>query len=147
VQILSATPYLRVSDIERSLRFYCDGLGFAVAAQLEEDGRLFWARLEKDGMSLMLSTGSVRFMDGHGHEEDHEHDEAGRHIYQGPAAVAADELNNVTFIYVENADAAFAELKTRGIVPVDEPSDKDYGLREFLTRDPDGYYYAIAHRL
>jgi uncharacterized glyoxalase superfamily protein PhnB len=34
-----------------------------------------------------------------------------------------------------------------GISTVDEPEDKFYGLREFLVRDPDGYYLAIAQRL
>ena len=65
----------------------------------------------------------------------------------GPDAVADGELNAVTFIYVENADLAFEEVKSRGITPEDTPVNKDYGLREFLVRDPDGYYYAIAHRL
>ena len=147
MKILNATPYLRVSDMERSLRFYRDGLGFEVTDRIEEGGRTFWARLVNDGVSVMLSTGAARFMEDGSSEDDHEHDEHGQHIYHGPTSVAAGELNAVTFVYVEDADAAYEEVQARGIVPEDAPSNKDYGLREFLVRDPDGYYYAIAHRL
>ncbi len=133
--------------MEQSLRFYRDGLGLEVTDHIEEGGRTFWARLAKDSFSVMISTGNVRFMGDESHEEDHEHDEHGQHIYHGPTSVVDGELNAVTFVYVEDADAAYNEVKARGIVPEDAPSNKDYGLREFLVRDPDGYYYAIAHRL
>lgn len=133
--------------MERSLRFYRDGLGFEVKDQIDEGGRTFWARLAKDSFSVMISTGNVRFMDDGSTEDDHEHDEHGQHIYHGPTSVVSGELNAVTFVYVEDADAAYEEVKARGIVPEDAPSNKDYGLREFLVRDPDGYYYVIAHRL
>lgn len=147
MKILDAIPYLRVSDMEKSLRFYRDGLGFEVTDRIEEGGRTFWARLVRDGVSVMLSTGPVRRMDDGSREDDHEHDEHGQHIYHGPTSVVSGELNAVTFLYVEDADAAYEDVKARGVKPADAPADKDYGLREFLVRDPDGYYYAIAHRL
>ena len=56
-------------------------------------------------------------------------------------------LNAVTYVYVEDVDAAYEEFKGRGLEPVDAPEDKFYGVREFLVKDPDGYYYAFAQRL
>ncbi|HLF76584.1 MAG TPA: VOC family protein [Dehalococcoidia bacterium] len=53
-------------------------------------------------------------------------------------------LNFVTYTYVEDVDGSYEELRARGVETLDAPGDKFYGVREFLVRDPDGYYYAIA---
>ena len=53
----------------------------------------------------------------------------------------------LTYLYVDDVEATYQELRQSGIEPEDQPEDKFYGLREFLLRDPDGYYYAIAQRL
>lgn len=47
-------PLLAVDEIERSVNFYRDMLGFNVAGQAESDGKLFWCRLERGGTSIML---------------------------------------------------------------------------------------------
>ena len=133
--------YLRVADIERSLRFYRDGLGFVVERTLEGEEGTFWARLVKDGVVLMVSTRPSRIF-------EHEH-EAGEeeHRFRSAASVHVGELNVVLYLYVEDADAAFEVLRSRGLETVDEPKNKFYGVREFLVRDPDGYYYAVGQRL
>jgi uncharacterized glyoxalase superfamily protein PhnB len=143
MRILQSTLYLRVSDMQRSLAFYVDGLGFEVTSRMSEGGELFWARLSKDGCSLMISDRPSRFV-SEGQDSEHEHDAEGRHLFSGVAVAPAGELNLVTFLYVDDVDAAYEDLRARGIDVEEAPEDRFYGLREMLVRDPDGYYYAIA---
>jgi catechol 2,3-dioxygenase-like lactoylglutathione lyase family enzyme len=146
VKILDQALYLRVADMPRSVAFYCDGLGFHVENQLDEDGVPFFARLERDGIAILVSTRASRFVadavHDHSSGEAHEHGE-----FHGAEVVHGGALNLLTYIYVDDVDGAFADLRSMGISTVDEPEDKFYGLREFLVRDPDGYYLALAQRL
>jgi len=47
-------PLLGVVDMERSIRFYVDGLGFTVKHQWVPDGKLRWCWLTRGGASVML---------------------------------------------------------------------------------------------
>jgi lactoylglutathione lyase len=47
-------PFLGVIDMERSLRFYVDGLGFTLKNKWEPEGRIRWCWLTRGGASLML---------------------------------------------------------------------------------------------
>jgi catechol 2,3-dioxygenase-like lactoylglutathione lyase family enzyme len=49
-----AVPFFWVRDIERTVRFYADGLGFVVTKEWRDDGRLRWCWLERDGVAVML---------------------------------------------------------------------------------------------
>jgi catechol 2,3-dioxygenase-like lactoylglutathione lyase family enzyme len=50
-----ARPVLHVSSVEASLRFYVDQLGFTVAWQYEQDGRIFVAQVDRGSCALILS--------------------------------------------------------------------------------------------
>ena len=54
MNVRQVVPFLRVSDMERSLRFYLDGLGFTKKLQWIDDGKLRWCWLDLGGASLML---------------------------------------------------------------------------------------------
>lgn len=47
-------PFLGVTDMERSIRFYIDGLGFTMKYDWVRDGKLRWCWLTRGGASLML---------------------------------------------------------------------------------------------
>src|SRR5271165_5622348 len=47
-------PFLGVTDIERSLRFYLEGLGFVLQNKWEPEGKIRWCWLTRGGASLML---------------------------------------------------------------------------------------------
>jgi lactoylglutathione lyase len=49
-----AVPFLRVSNLQTSLRFYVDGLGFTMAKEWIDDGKLRWCWLQLGGAALML---------------------------------------------------------------------------------------------
>ena len=52
--IQQAVPFFRVSNIEQSLRFYVEGLGFQMTKRWIDDGKLRWCWLELGGAALML---------------------------------------------------------------------------------------------
>ena len=49
-----AVPFFNVKDIEASLRFYVEGLGFTITRQWDPDGRIRWCWLELGGVAVML---------------------------------------------------------------------------------------------
>jgi len=49
-------PFLRVSDMLRSIRFYCDGLGFLLKNKWVVDDELRWCWLNLGNASIMLQT-------------------------------------------------------------------------------------------
>ncbi len=52
--VQQAVPFLRVSDIEASVRYYVGGLGFEMTKQWTPEGKLQWCWLERGGAALML---------------------------------------------------------------------------------------------
>ncbi|HKT87609.1 MAG TPA: VOC family protein [Candidatus Sulfotelmatobacter sp.] len=50
-----ARPILHVADVEVSLRFYIDGLGFTRPWRYEEDGKASVAQVDRQGCALMLA--------------------------------------------------------------------------------------------
>jgi lactoylglutathione lyase len=52
--VRQAVPFFRVLDIERSLRFYVDGLGFRMTKAWRPEGKLRWCWLELDDVVVML---------------------------------------------------------------------------------------------
>ena len=52
--VRQAVPFFNVTDIEASLRFYVDGLGFALRNSWNPEGRIRWCWLELDDVAIML---------------------------------------------------------------------------------------------
>jgi uncharacterized glyoxalase superfamily protein PhnB len=110
-------PLLIVSDIERSVAFYHDRLGFTLARQATDSkGKIFWCRLERGGCSVMLQQAEE--------EED------------GPAEGRG---RGVIFYFIcDDADVMYAELSGRGL-RLDPPSVAYYGMKQVFVPEPDGY--------
>lgn len=51
------------------------------------------------------------------------------------------ELGRGMFVYikVDDVDSFYKKIIKKGIKPVGEPKDWDWGNREFVIKDPDGY--------
>ena len=52
--IKQAVPFFAVSNIEASVRYYVDGLGFAMTRKWVDEGKLRWCWLQHGGAALML---------------------------------------------------------------------------------------------
>jgi len=50
-----ARPILNVADVEASLRFYVDQLGFTCPWRFDEDGRAYVAQVDRQGCALILA--------------------------------------------------------------------------------------------
>jgi len=108
-------PLLFVQDLDRSIAFYRDRLGFDVVAHDSINDRIYWCRLERGGASLMLQQAEA---------ED------------GPAAGRG---HGVAFYFVCNdADAFHAEFTARGL-SLEPPSVAHYGMKQLFVPEPDGY--------
>jgi lactoylglutathione lyase len=116
--IKQAVPFFGVTDIEASLRFYIDGLGFTIKYRWAPDGRIRWCWLERDGVALMLQE---FWKDGR------------------PGGAPSGTLGNgmsVCFM-CEDAIAVYHEALARGL----SPARPYVGNRLWVTSfvDPDGY--------
>ena len=52
--VKQAVPFFAVSNIEASLRYYIDGLGFTMTNKWIDEGKLRWCWLQLGGAALML---------------------------------------------------------------------------------------------
>ena len=52
--VKQAVPFFGVRDIEASIRFYVDGLGFRITHDWMPEGRIRWCWLELGGAAVML---------------------------------------------------------------------------------------------
>jgi lactoylglutathione lyase len=60
--VKQAVPFFGVMNIEESVRYYVDGLGFRLTNKWIVDGKLRWCWLERGGAALMLQE---FWQDGH----------------------------------------------------------------------------------
>jgi lactoylglutathione lyase len=127
VNVKQAVPFFGVANMESSLRFYVDGLGFKMKnywipdrAEDHPDGRIHWCWLELGGVAIMLQ----EFRPG------------GR-----PKETLGTGVN-VCF-QCEDALALYREFKSRGIQTLKRPF---VGNRLWVVpvTDPDGYHMEFA---
>jgi lactoylglutathione lyase len=52
--VRQAVPFFGITDIEASLRFYVEGLGFTMTHRWAPEGRIRWCWLEHGGAAIML---------------------------------------------------------------------------------------------
>jgi catechol 2,3-dioxygenase-like lactoylglutathione lyase family enzyme len=116
--VRQAVPFFRVADMDASVRFYGDGLGFRITRRWVPDGKLRWCWLELGQASLMLQQFS------------REGDDSWRP--EGKVGVGV----SVCFI-CRDALALYRELVSRGL-----PAERPFvGNNMWVTSilDPDGY--------
>ena len=116
--IKQAVPFFGITDIEASLRFYVDGLGFTIKYRWNPDGRIRWCWLERDGVALMLQE---FWKDGR------------------PGGAPSGTLGNgmsVCFM-CEDAIVVYHEALARGLSPARPVVGNQLWVTSFI--DPDGY--------
>ena len=111
-----ARPVLHVTDVEDSLRFYVDRLGFTSPWRYEEDGRASVAQVERQGCALILA--------GQWPEK----------VGKGLMFISVNVKPETREAAIAAVDALRAELEAKG-VPVKEGS---WGYRLLVVDDPDG---------
>ena len=112
------SPFFIVSNVDRTIAFYCDKLGFENRFQ-QPDPDPFFAIVGRDTAQLF-----VKAEKNVSPQPNHT-----RHVFMRLDA----------FVYVEDPDALAAELSGRGVNFSAPLKDTNDGLRGFEIRDPDGY--------
>ena len=104
----SATVFV-VSDIAASLAYYRDVLGFQVTFEYGQP--LSYACLCRDEAALhLLASSRTKRLPGHG----------------------------AICVFVRDVDQIYAEVSGRGAKLLNQPEDRDYGMRDFDVVDADG---------
>ena len=118
----SVAPSFTVNDVEKSLRWYRDVMGFAAGDRWEHDGQL---------MGAELKAGSVVFMIG-----------------QDDWKKGRDRVKGLGFrLYcqtTQDVDRLAQGIKSRGGALEQEPRDEEWGSRAFTVVDPDGFKITIS---
>src|SRR5262252_6331594 len=111
-----ARAVLHVTDVEASLRFYVDRLGFTSPWRYEEDGKARVAQAERQGCALILA------------------DQWPEKVGKGLMFISLNVEQATREAAIAALDALRAELEARG-VPVKEGS---WGYRLLVVDDLDG---------
>lgn len=114
---LNCRPLLNVADIEASLAFWRDLLGFEERVRYASEGRLAFVSLAAGETELMLNA--------------HGGDPAARRA-------RAPYTDTVLYFGVASVHELVRDLRAKGFAAPD-PERQDYGVDEIVVRDPDGY--------
>jgi catechol 2,3-dioxygenase-like lactoylglutathione lyase family enzyme len=117
---------LAVRDVDRSVAFYRDHLGFAVDALYDDPP---YATLSRDGVRLSLA------------EQGHAAPDR-----PGTALLVAQDptvLSTIVVLEVADAAAVHAQLAAKGVPMLAEPWAPPWGGLRCFVIDPDGYLVEI----
>jgi uncharacterized glyoxalase superfamily protein PhnB len=111
-------------DLEASLRFYQDGVGFDVGQRFDRDGKLVGAFIVAGDVRIVLNQDDGKL----GWE---------RVKFQGL-------LLQINVASKADVDATAARLKAAGHALLNEPEDRPWGVRMFTFKDPDGFKLGVS---
>ena len=129
LNLTSIRPSFIVKDLQTSITYYRERLGFQLDFQGPDDGP-FWAGVSRDGVGIMLKAVAPNVLPHPNHT---------RHEWAPPDA----------HIYSMDPDALFDEFSRRGASFVKKLSFIEEGLWGFAITDADGYllvFYQLRNR-
>ena len=121
--LVSISPFFIVKDLQTSIAFYCERLGFQLDFQGPEGG-VYYAGVSRDGIGIMLKAILPDVLPCPNHT---------RHPWARWDA----------YIITVDPDTLFDEFRQRGVSFVKELSFIDDGLWGFEITDGDGYVLAF----
>ncbi len=111
-------------DLDASIRFYRDAIGFAVAETYESDGKV---------VAAVVAAGDCRTV-----------------LNQDDGKLGWDRIKGQGFYLQINVagaadvDAAAARIRAAGGALLDEPADRAWGVRMFQFKDLDGFKLGVS---
>ncbi|MCA9023125.1 MAG: VOC family protein [Planctomycetaceae bacterium] len=117
-------PLLFVEEIDVSVDFYTDKLGFEIKLKWEPEGKIMWCRLERDSVALMLQPACP--------DEDGTREE---------------RVKGVGFFFLcHDAQGMYEEFTTKGL-NLEPPRVAFYGMNQLFLKDPDGYELCFQNQV
>lgn len=113
-RITGITPQLRTTDLEASIRFYVEKLGFALAFRWQD----FYAGVRAGDAVVHLKRVDAA-------DPSIAHVIAGDHVH--------------LYIHVDDIDALHDDLMSHGVALVAGPVDRPWNTREIVLRDDQGH--------
>lgn len=124
MRLRSLIPVLDVKDVDASIEFYCDVLGFALHDKVAWGGRTEWAVLRgEEDVQLMLCA-----------SQGDDGDESGG------------ATEGVFFLYHDNLESLLVYLGSKGYDSRSSLMPVSNNTRDFYLRDPDGYVLWFSHK-
>jgi uncharacterized glyoxalase superfamily protein PhnB len=119
---VSLQASLTVKDLQASVAWYRDAIGFTVDKEHERNGRV---------VAVALKAGAVRIL-----------------LNQDDGAKGLDRSKGEGFSLMltttQSVDELAKRIKAAGHALASEPADMPWGVRAFRVQDPDGFRFAIA---
>ena len=125
MQIISFSPNLMVKNVNKSIDFYCNILGFTLIQTMPENGEPEWGMVKKDDFFIMFQK-----------------EESIKSEYP--------ELNDLNpggaltfYIKISNIQKFYEEISTQ--INISHKMHKTfYGADEFAITDPDGFILVFS---
>jgi len=117
LRLRGISPSFTATDLQRSIAFYRDVLGFVIGDEWREKGELTGCEIHAGAVTFMLA------QDDFAKGRDRQKGVGGR-LYCDT---------------VQDLDRVAADIKARGGVLDQDPQDMPWGARVFMITDPDGF--------
>lgn len=122
------TPNLVVTDMEKSLKFYRDVLGFSVSQTVPDKAPFIFAWMKRNDAELFLN---VNMPPQPGEPDLY----AGKPIGGGTLSL---------YLVMEGIDDLYTTVQQQKVPIVIAMHKQFYGMKEFAVHDPDGYLLIFA---
>lgn len=125
MKLINMTPNLMVNDVNETVNFYKEHLGFQLAMSVPDEGSFNWALVKNEDISIMFQTQASIAEDL-------------------PVISSRTVLGGAIFYFnVENIENWYERLKKVTTV-LSKPSETFYGTMEFSFLDCNGYIITFA---
>jgi uncharacterized glyoxalase superfamily protein PhnB len=124
------TPNLVVADMEKSLTFYRDVLGFSVSQTVPDKAPFIFAWMKRDNADIFLN-------------QNMPPQPGAPDLYAGKP-VGGGTLS--LYLAMDGIDDLYAKVQQEKVPIVIAMHKEFYGMREFAVHDPDGYLLIFAEQ-
>lgn len=125
IKLKKLTPNLMAEDVNRTIQFYKDTLGFELLVSVPAEGQFDWAMMKRDGVEIMFQS---------------------RASLGGEVPVLLQKTigGSLTFYMdIEGIEELYAALNGKVII-AQEMHTAFYGAQEFAIQDINGYILTFA---
>ena len=112
-----AAPVFPVDDVRMTADYYRETLGFEITFEWEDP--VSYAVLKRgEGVSI--------------------------HIVSRDDDTRPSSVHTALYVFVHDVDKIYEEYKEKGVEIVNDIGDRDYGMRDFDIKDPNGYWLSFS---
>lgn len=118
-------PTFRYNEAEKMIYFLVEAFGFTVHAKYMDGGKVAHAQLAFGSSMIMLG-------------------DAKSDVYGQMVGTSGEAGGKSIYVAVDDTDALFARAKAAGAKILEEPTNRDYGSRDFVCADPEGNIWSFG---